>query len=915
LWPASVVLFLVAFLSPLSPARAAVERFKFQSADNYLIVEFLNDNTAHFELSALGPGPAISVPLATTPQVFKTDYAGPSGPVNRSGVGGNTLETPIVKVAVNANLCVTVADKTKELELTTICPLNLGLTNFSQGSKGLVVAPGSMQHVYGLGEQFLAGTTNSDWTSRVRSPGDDFGNQMTSFEGGSTGNAQIPVMYAVGPNNANYVLFLDEPYKQTWNFTGSPWKVEMGPYPKGGDEVVIDQVRWYVIAGPDLPALRQAYMDLTGHPPVPPKKMFGLWVSQYGFNNWAEIDGKRNNLRDDKFPIDGFVLDLQWFGGVPASGAIPSRMGTLNWDTNKFPDPKGTLANYKKNDGIGIIAIEESYVDKGLPEHQDLTNRGFFVKQCKNGPNSTCNPALDCPSTACPPVFLSSNPWWGTGGMIDWTNASSADYWHDTKRQPNLIDNGVIGHWIDLGEPEQYNFVDWTVGVVPGRHGHADYHNLYNFKWAESIARGYARHNVAQRPFMMARSGAAGIQRFGVAVWSGDIGSGFVSLATDENAQMHMSFSGIDYFGSDIGGFHRHVSGDGLNDLYTQWFADAMMFDVPGRPHTEDLCNCRETAPDKVGDVTSNLANLRQRYELSPYLYSLAHRAYFAGEPFAPPLVYYYQNDMNVRRISDEKLLGRDILAAVVSSPGATQRDVYLPAGDWINYHTNERVHSTGQTLAAQPVYRDGIFRLPTFVRAGAILPKMFIDDKSMNIAGKRTDGSTHSELIVRAYASPVSSGFTLYEDDGETVAYQSGTVRTTPIFQRQSAGDSATVTIGAASGSYSGAPDSRDNVIELVAQDMQGMDVTLNGVHLPEETNRADFDAATKGWLNAGGNVILAKSGKMNVTDAKTFEFTLRPSFVLPSEKFICAQRYDLGPVRMRDRRGCSATGTRPLQ
>jgi alpha-glucosidase len=191
----------------------------------------------------------------------------------------------------------------------------------------------------------------------------------------------------------------------------------------------------------------------------------------------------------------------------------------------------------------------------------------------------------------------------------------------------------------------------------------------------------------------------------------------------------------------------------------------------------------------------------------------------------------------------------------------------------------------------------------------------MFIDDKSMNIAGKRTDGSTHSELIVRAYASPVSSGFTLFEDDGETVAYQSGAVRTTPIFQRQSAGDSATVTIGAASGSYSGAPDSRDNVIELVAQDMQGMDVTLNGVHLPEETNRADFDAATKGWLNAGGNVILAKSGKMNVTDAKTFEFTLRPSFVLPSEKFICAQRYDLGPVRMRDRRGCSATGTRPLQ
>ncbi len=161
----------------------------------------------------------------------------------------------------------------------------------------------------------------------------------------------------------------------------------------------------------------------------------------------------------------------------------------------------------------------------------------------------------------------------------------------------------------------------------------------------------------------------------------------------------------------------------------------------------------------------------------------------------------------------------------------------------------------------------------------------MFIDDKSMNIAGKRTDGSTHSELIVRAYASPISSGFTLYEDDGETVAYQSGAVRTTPIFQRSS-GNAAAVTIGAASGNYDGAPDGRDNMVELVVQDMRGKDVTLNGANLPQQKNRADFDAATKGWLNAGGNVILAKSGKMNVADAKAFEFTLSASFVLPSEK-----------------------------
>ena len=172
--------------------------------------------------------------------------------------------------------------------------------------------------------------------------------------------------------------------------------------------------------------------------------------------------------------------------------------------------------------------------------------------------------------------------------MIDWTQDKAGDYWHDQKRQP-LIEGGVIGHWLDLGEPERYAPKDWVFGVLPDKHEHKDYHNLYNFKWAQSIAGGYARHSVKRRPFMMARSGAPGIQRFGVSMWSGDIGSNLENLANQMNVQMHMSMSGVDYFGSDIGGFHRgELKGENLDTVYTQWFADGMMLDVPGRPHTDN---------------------------------------------------------------------------------------------------------------------------------------------------------------------------------------------------------------------------------------------------------------------------------------------------------------------------------------
>ena len=123
--------------------------------------------------------------------------------------------------------------------------------------------------------------------------------------------------------------------------------------------------------------------------------------------------------------------------------------------------------------------------------------------------------------------------------------------------------------------------------------------------------------------------------------------------------------------------------------MYTQWFADGMLLDVPGRPHAANLCNCANTARPRRRRP-SNLENLRLRYRLIPYLYSLAHRAYLYGEPVFPPLVLYYQDDPNVQQTADEKLLGRDVLVAPSSTDGQTARDVYLPRGTWVNYHTND---------------------------------------------------------------------------------------------------------------------------------------------------------------------------------------------------------------------------------
>jgi alpha-glucosidase len=314
-------------------------------------------------------------------------------------VSGNTISTGDLQVIVNATtLCADVYDTTKtpDLQLHTVCP-----DNITQGWKGLTISQESMDNAYGLGEQFFTGASaDGDWVGRTRTPGNYQGNAMIyDAENGPVANVQIPVLFAVGDDSDSYGLFLDHAYKQEWDLTSDPWTVDTW-----GDEI-----RWYALIGDDLPDVRTDYMELTGTPPVPPKKALGLWVSEFGYDDWTEVDDTLDDLRSADFPVDGFMLDLDWFGGVTA-GSDNTQMGTLTWDTTNFPNPATEVAAYESSDGIGLITIEESYVGAGLTEHDDLEAEGHLVRDgCQ----------------LCDPVYLTTNDWWGRGGMIPSGSPSS----------------------------------------------------------------------------------------------------------------------------------------------------------------------------------------------------------------------------------------------------------------------------------------------------------------------------------------------------------------------------------------------------------------------------------------------------------------------------------------------------------
>lgn len=753
------------------------------------------------------------------------------------------------------SLCLTAVDLAeRDIPILQICP-----KSFKNDEKTVEFKQFEVEKVYGLGQKFVKpNSPNGDWISHgERVPG-DFGNVMEGFDGGLTGNTQFPIFYGFRPNQNSYALFLDHIYKQYWKIGTNKSELRT----RG------DAVRFTLFMDHSLLELRKKYMRLVGKAPVPPRKAFGLWVSEYGFDDWSELDQKLESLKKNQFPLDGFVMDLQWFGGITPNSP-DSNMGSLTWDEQNFPYYKEKIQRLAE-DHIELILIEEPYVAENLEEFAALKERGFLVK-----------------NQSGEPTILNSNPWWGRGSMIDYSNPEAGDFFFDYRRL-DLIGDGIFGHWTDLGEPEIYDPEGLYHGI-DGMEGdttrHQDNHNLYNYLWHKSIYDGYVRHGIDKRLFLMSRSGAPGIQKFGASMWSGDIGARLSSLATHMNAQMHLSFSGIDYYGSDIGGFHRGAAQEDINEVYTRWFANSAWVDVPVRPHTENLCNCKETSPDLIGDIESNLYNIRNRYRLIPYYYSLAHKISETGAPLMAPLVMHFQEDPIVADIADQKMIGEDLMVVTETRSKSLYKDVYLPKGDWFDYRTGAFLSSEGGWLKSVPLYEDGIFRLPVFVKAGGILPTMAVDGATDAFGAFEV---TKEEKGIEIFQGPAPTEFLVVEDDGRTNAYKSGDKNVLKI--RQEILDS-TVEISVDQIEGRSKVGVRHHRVRYHSKGLLANAVKVNGIELIQVANAQALDGLETGWSVDAYGVVELKTGGQLLSDG------LRVSISFDSEKaqppfayFVCA-------------------------
>jgi alpha-glucosidase (family GH31 glycosyl hydrolase) len=84
-------------------------------------------------------------------------------------------------------------------------------------------------------------------------------------------------------------------------------------------------------------------------------------------------------------------------------------------------------------------------------------------------------------------------------------------------------------------------------------------------------------------------------------------------------------------------------------------------------------------------------------------------------------LIIDYPEDRNVWPIQDQYLFGDSILIAPALRPltESAVRNLYLPAGRWIDFWTKQAIDSRGEWIT-RPV---DLATMPMYVKAGTILP------------------------------------------------------------------------------------------------------------------------------------------------------------------------------------------------
>lgn len=535
---------------------------------------------------------------------------------------------------------------------------------------------------------------------------------------------------------------------------------------------------WYFMAyGQDYKAALKDFTVFAGKMPLPPRFTFGYWWSRY----WAYSDKEFRNLVE-KFhtydiPLDVLVVDMDWHYTDPGRG------GWTGWTWNKsiFPNPEKFMGYLNDNNlkvtlnlhpADGFDHWEESYPALAKSLGKDPTGKD----------------------------------------RIEWINSDKefmsnmfTEVLHPMQKQ------GVDFWWLD-----------WQQHVYD-----TEMEKLHNTWWINYAFFTDMERNGETRPLLYHRWGGLGNHRYQIG-FSGDATITWKSLEFQPYFTATASNVLYGYWSHDIGG---HLDqGKGIDpEMYTRWLQYGGFSPVM-RTHSSKSASLNKEPwvfEETYAEVIRN--TIRQRYEMAPYIYTMARKGYDEGISLCRPLYYDYPEQEEAYEFRSQYMFGDDMLIAPVTRPAAesgfTTMEIWLPEGSWYELHTGTLLEGGEIIKRHFAIDEYGIY-----IKAGAVLP--FYNDTVNELNGNDED------IIVTIF--PKGNGtFTMYEDAGNDKNY--ATEYATTLLTSNWNGTEQTVTIAPRQGHYKDMPAERNFKVKVMGSTVPAA-VNVNGKAVSYEYDGYDL-------------------------------------------------------------------------
>lgn len=450
------------------------------------------------------------------------------------------------------------------------------------------------------------------------------------------------------------------------------------------------KIDFVVIAG-NPKEVSETLADLTGHAPVMPHWATGFWQSRLRYETQEDLLEVARRYHDENIPLSVIIADyFHW-----------TEQGEYKFDPKYWPDVKAMTDELHKM-GTKLVVSMWPTINENSENYWYMRDNNMLIRTVKGS-----NKVFD---------------FYGPQAEIDVTNPKTRDFVF-SKLKENYLDNGVDGLWFDEAEPEIHpeHFDNLLFYIGRGD----EYGLIYPYYYSKMAYDGFTKMN--EIPVVLTRAAYLGSQKFGALVWSGDIPSTFESLSEQVKAGLNMSVCGIPWWNTDIGGFWGgDTQSDDFRELIVRWFqfgvfSPVMRVHGNRNRHGEKKRDVKEPTGDpneiwSFGErnyaILKDLVLLRDR--LRPYIEKQMKTASDKGYPVMRPMFFDYPDDEVCYTLGEQYMFGDDILFAPIVNRGQTEKQVYLPEGEWVLTKSKEEFSAGWHTVNAN------IDEFVAFVRKGA---------------------------------------------------------------------------------------------------------------------------------------------------------------------------------------------------